>query len=133
MQNKRWSTSKSTVYNLSYHLIWCTKFRRKVLTDEIQEELKKIIKAKAEEEKWDIVALETMQDHVHLFLKAKPCDSVSYIMAQIKGRTSHELRKKFPELWHRLPSLWTRSYYADSAGVVSGDRIKEYIKNQKNK
>ena len=72
-----------------------------------------------------------MEEHVHLFIKIRPSDSIAYVVAQIKGYTSHELRKEYPELWKRLPNLWTRSYYVESCGSLNEENIKKYIENQK--
>lgn len=72
-----------------------------------------------------------MEDHVHIFVKCRPTDSVAYIVAQLKGYTSHELKKLFPWLNSRLPNLWTRSYYAESIGIINEETIKRYIENQK--
>lgn len=129
--DKRWSVSEGSVYNLGYHIIWCPKYRRKVLTDGIDVELKRLIREKCDEHNWDLEKLEVMADHVHIFVKCKPTDSVAYIVAQIKGYTSHELKKLFPRLNSRLPNLWTRSYYAESVGIINEETIKRYIENQK--
>lgn len=131
MKKERWSTSTTSVYNLGYHIIWCPKFRRKVLTGETATVLKDALNKRATENGWSIENLEVMPDHVHMFIKAGPTDAVSYIVAQLKGYSSHKLRQKFPSLWKRLPSLWTRSYYAESVGCMSEDAIKRYIENQK--
>ena len=129
--DKRWSISSTSVYNLGYHIIWCPKYRRKVLNDGIDIELKHLLKTKCDEHGWDLENVEVMPDHVHIFVKCKPTDSVAYIVAQLKGYTSHELKNKFPSLRKRLPNLWTRSYYAESVGVINEESIKKYIDNQK--
>jgi putative transposase len=93
--------------------------------------LRSLIVAKAAELYCEIVALEVMPDHVHLFLKAPPTHAPQHIANQIKGYTSHELREKFPALKSRMPSMWSRSYYVGSAGVVSAATIQKYIEQQK--
>lgn len=87
--------------------------RRKVLVDGIDDRLKELLLQKSAENSWIIDRMEIMPDHIHLFLKATPSDSVAHIASQLKGFTSFELRKEFPILKSRLPSLWTRSYYVD--------------------
>ena len=129
--DKRWSVSEGSVYNLGYHIIWCPKYRRKVLVDGIDIELKRLIREKCDEHNWELENLEVMPDHVHIFIKCKPTDSVAYIVAQIKGYTSHALKQLFPSLNSRLPNLWTRSYYAESVGIINEETIKRYIENQK--
>ena len=75
--------------------------------------------------------MEIMNDHVHLFLKAKPTASPHWIVQQLKGYTSRILRKEFSSIKTRLPSLWTRSYYIESVGHISEKTIKKYIEDQK--
>ena len=128
---ERWKRNKTCVYNLGYHLIWCTKYRRKVLVDGIDEYLKECLMEKAVQNEWQIEQMEVMPEHVHIFIKATPIDSIAYIVAQLKGYSSHKLRERYPEIWKRLPNLWTRSYYAESCGSLSGENIKKYIENQK--
>ena len=128
----RYSASKTCVYNLGYHLIWCTKYRRKVLSPKIELRLKELIRKKAEEIEVDIVEMETMSDHIHIFVKSKPTYSPHFIVQQFKGYSSRILREEFAELRSRLPSLWTRSYFCESVGCISADTIIRYIENQKN-
>lgn len=117
---------------LKYHIVWCTKYRRKVLSEEMQTELKKLIKEVCTKNEIILEAIEVMEDHVHVFVSANVRTSVHRIVSQIKGNTSFNLRDKFPELKSRLPSLWTRSYYAGTVGHVSEETVRQYIGNQKN-
>lgn len=80
-----------------------------------------------------IHALEVMPDHVHLFIEADPTLCVAELAARFKGRTSHDLRSEFPSLRSRLPTLWSRSYYAGSCGAVTEVSIRRYIESQKGK
>ena len=128
----RYSVSKTCVYNLGYHLIWCTKYRRKVLSPKIELRLKELIRKKAEEIEVEIEEMETMPDHIHIFVKSKPTYSPHFIVQQFKGYSSRILREEFAELRSRLPSLWTRSYFCESVGCISADTIIRYIENQKN-
>ena len=73
-----------------------------------------------------------MPDYVHLFVLASPAITPQLIVNQMKGYTSHVLRERHDWLRSRLPTLWTRSYYIGSAGVVSQETIMKYIENQKN-
>ena len=128
----RYSVSKTCLFNLGYHLIWCTKYRRKVLSPKIELRLKELIRKKAEEIEVEIVEMETMPDHIHIFVKSKPTYSPHFIVQQFKGYSSRILREEFAELRSRLPSLWTRSYFCESVGCISADTIIRYIENQKN-
>mgnify|MGYP002347860866 FL=1 len=129
--DKRWSTSNKAIYNIEYHLIWCPKYRRKVLTGKIEIRLKDLLYKKAKEIKIEIKNLEVMPDHVHLFIKTDPTDSPHRVVQQFKGYTSRLLRQEFSELRSRLPSLWTRSYYCESVGHISEDTVRKYIEGQK--
>jgi putative transposase len=127
---ERYRHLRGSVSTLTYHFVWCPKYRRKVLTGPVETTLRSLICERATELFCDIVALEVMPDHVHLFLKAPPTHAPQHIANQIKGYTSHELRKRFPALKSRLPSLWSRSYYVGSAGAVSAATIQKYIEQQ---
>lgn len=129
----RWKYSRTSVHNLGYHIIWCTKYRRKLLTQEIQNSLKNLIRIKCDELEIELCSIESMTDHVHIFIKTKPTLSPHYILRQIKGFTSKKLREEFNTLKSKTPTLWTRSYYVESVGCISEETIKMYIENQKNK
>lgn len=132
MTNERWTTSNKAVYNIGYHLIWCPKYRRKVLVGKVEIRLKELLLQKADDIGIIIDTMEVMPDHTHLFVKSTPVLSPHYIVQQLKGFTSHELRKEFPKLKSRLPTLWTRSYYCESVGHISAETVQRYIDEQKN-
>ena len=131
--DNRWKSSQHAVYNCAYHLIWCPKYRRSVLVDEVEKRLKELLNEKATEHGWVIEKMEVMPDHVHIFIKATTVDAPVYIVSQLKGYTSFTLRNEFPKLKSRLPTLWTRSYYCETIGHISEKTIKKYIEEQKNK
>lgn len=132
MNGNRWTTSNKAVFNLGYHLIWCPKYRRKVLVGQVEARLRELLNEKAAKIDVVIENLEVMPDHVHLFVKTTPVNSPHYIVQQLKGYTSRILRKEFESLRKRIPTLWTRSYYVESVGHISEETIKRYIENQKN-
>lgn len=119
-----------SVYLLNYHFVFIPKRRRKVLVGPVEARLKELLAAKCAELKWDIVALEIMPDHVHLFLSADPGTAPNQVMHALKGYTSRVLRQEFPRL-NTLPALWTRSYFVSTAGAVSSATIEKYIAAQK--
>ena len=129
--DKRWKTNPHTVYNIGYHLIWCPKYRRKILVGEIGNRLKELLYEKSFNNGWTIEKMEIMPDHIHLFIKASPSDSVSHIVSQLKGYTSNILRKEFASIKSGMPTLWTRSFYCETIGHVSEQTIKRYIEDQK--
>ena len=128
----RWKTSNTAVYNVAYHLIWCPKYRRKVLRGPVEERLRELLQEKAAELGVVIETMEIMPDHLHLFVKADPTLPPQQIVGQLKGYTSRLLRQEFPRLKSRLPTLWTRSYYCETVGHISEDTIRRYIEDQKN-
>lgn len=118
------------VYDLGYHVVWCPKYRRPVLTGAVHARCEALIRAKCAEHDWPVIALEVMPDHVHLFVKAHPKHSPSYIANQLKGSTSHALRTEFPHLRSRLPTLWSRSFFVATVGAVSAATVQQYIDTQ---
>ena len=116
---------------MNYHFVWSPKFRRKVLAGKVEMRLKALLQEKTTSLGCKIIALETMPDHIHVFVQATPTITLNRIVAALKGYTSHELRKEFPELKTRLPTLWSRSYFVSTHGHVSSDTIKQYIAEQK--
>lgn len=132
MNNERWTHSNTTIFNIAYHIIWCPKYRRKVLVNEVEDRLKALLVEKAKEIGCEISIQEVMPDHVHIFIKTKPTLAPHYIVQQLKGYTSRVLRKEFPKLKSRIPTLWIRSYYCESIGHISEETVKKYINDQKN-
>lgn len=128
MQSKR---TRHAAYQINYHFVWCPKFRRPVLEGEVGERLSELIPQVVKRNGGEVLELVVQPDHVHLFASFPPTLAANQIVHRIKGATSHQLRKEFPELNSRLPSLWTRSYYVGTAGHVSAETIRRYIDEQK--
>ncbi|MER8010500.1 IS200/IS605 family transposase [Streptomyces sp. NPDC094149] len=118
------------VHDLALRIVWCAKYRRPVLGGRVAERLDELLRAKAEERGWEIITLEVMPDHVHLFVKHDPKSSASYVANQFKGFTSRVLREEFPHLKSRMPTLWSSSYFAASVGAVSVTTVQKYIDTQ---
>lgn len=119
------------VHLIVYHLVWTPKRRKAILVGSVADDCKALIERKCEERGWTILQLAIQPDHIHLFVRAWPEVSASEIVKECKGLTSHELRAKYPDLKRRLPSLWTRSFFAATAGNVSQETIQKYIAAQK--
>lgn len=128
---KKYHQDHSIVYSCQYHVIFCPKYRRKVLTGDLVNRLKALIREKQAEYGYEVLEMEIMPDHVHLLLDIDPRPGVVNIVGKIKGFTSHSLRKEFPFLKSRLPSLWTRGKFISSVGSVSFEVVKAYIESQK--
>jgi putative transposase len=130
MDNK-YTHKEGLVYLNQYHIIFCPKYRRPVLVDEIEKDLREIFFEVAKEKQIEIKALEIMPDHVHIYISFDPRQPLHELIKLFKGRSSRILRDKYPKLKSRIPSLWTRSYFCCTIGHISEDTIKKYIEEQK--
>jgi len=128
---KGYMASETSIHFMSYHLVWCSKYRRKVLIGEIKERLEQLIREKATDLNCEVHALEIGGDYVHLFLQSDPRIAPNSIVGQIKGYTSKLLRQEFGVLRTTLPTLWTRSYFVSTHGHISDEMIRAYIEEQK--
>ncbi len=131
--SERYAKNAGAVFSLKFHIIWCPKYRRSVLVKPVDSRLKSLLRQKAADMELTIHVMEVMPDHVHLFLESGPTICVAEIVNGLKGFTSHALREEFPFLKSRLPTLWSRSYYAGSVGSVSESVVRKYIEGQKGK
>ena len=133
MVKDRWTVGNTVIYNCGYHLIWCPKYRRKVLVGQVETRLLELLHEKAVELELSIEQAEIMPDHVHLFVKGLPTLPPHYIVGQLKGYSSRILRQEFDHLRSRLPSLWTRSYFVETVGHISEQSVQQYIADQKSR
>ncbi|MBR2668214.1 MAG: IS200/IS605 family transposase [Solobacterium sp.] len=124
-------STETTVYCCRYHVIFCPKYRRKVLREPIAQRFKEIVLSMQEEQNFYVLEMEVMPDHVHLLLDVDPTIGINILVSRIKGKTAHILNREFPELERKLPTLWTRSKFIATVGSVSLDVVKKYIEDQK--
>lgn len=129
----RYRKNTCAAFSLKYHIVWCPKYRCKVLVGQIEKRLEELLREKSKELGFTIHALEIMPDHIHLFLESDPRFSVAEITNRLKGYASRILRSEFRSLKSRLPTLWSRSYYAGTVGHVSEKTVRKYIDGQKGK
>lgn len=127
-----YKSNNNVFYSCKYHVVWCPKYRRKVLQDNIELRLKELVYETAAEVNSDIIEMEIMPDHVHLLMEVDPQFGIHRAVKAIKGKTSRILRSEFPALKSRLPSLWTNSYFVSTVGSAPLSAIKQYIEAQKN-
>jgi len=132
-QNKPYHSNNNSVYSCQYHVIFCPKYRRKVLLDKISKRLEELILDKQEDYSYAILDIDVMPDYVHLLIDVSPKIGVWTTVNKIKGYTSNILRKEFPELKSKLPTLWTHSKFISTVGSVTLETVKKYIEEQKNK
>lgn len=134
-------SSSHSKHNLNYHIIWIPKYRKKILVGKLVPFLKQIIEEQCIEQGLEMLALEVMPDHIHLFISALPTHTPYEIVRKLKGNTSRRARQAFSDLlylgykfhYKEFPFLWARGYYIGSAGHVSQDAVKRYILEQQGK
>ncbi|MGQ9512426.1 IS200/IS605 family transposase [Thermodesulfitimonas sp.] len=133
MKKEVWKSTGTAVYNINYHFVWSTKYRCKVLLPPVDESLKETIATLCREHAYELLALEVMPDHVHVFLAAPPKVAPAVIAKVLKGSTARTVFVKHPELKKKLwgGHLWNPGYYVGTAGQVSSDTIRRYIEAQK--
>ena len=125
--------ARTCVYNVNYHIVWSTKYRRKVLNYKIESRLKEILIQVSKEKEFIIHEMEVGElNHIHLFVSAHPKISISYMVKMMKGISGRLLMREFPEIEKQLwkGELWNPSYYVETIGSVSEENIKRYIQNE---
>jgi len=126
-------TNNNIAYNCHYHVVFCPKYRRKVLVNGVDERLKTILIETIEKWGQELVELEVMPDHVHLLVGCDPQFGIHRLVKFLKGTSSRYLRQEFPQLKRRLPSLWTNSYFVCTVGGVTLETLIRYVEGQKNR
>ena len=129
--NNSYKSNNNIVYSCKYHVVWCPKYKRKVLVNEVETRLKGLVKQICEENHIDLLEMELMPDHIHLMLEVDPQFGIHKAVKTIKGKTSRILRQEFPHLKTKLPTLWTNSYFVSAVGGAPLDAVKQYIASQK--
>lgn len=125
-------SNNNVVYRCTFHVVWCPKYRRKVIAGPVDDRLKEIIREVCAEKDCPIVELETMPDHVHLLVTCDPQYGIHRLVKTIKGRSSRLLRQEFPSLRSRIPTLWTNSYFVATVGGATLEVVKRYVEDQRN-
>lgn len=124
--------SSQACFNISYHITFCTKRRKRILIGDIVTETENKINEICKQNEIVIDKISVMPDHVHLFVSAKPTLAPHKIVNLIKSETSVFLRNKYPQT-KKLPCMWSPAYYIGTVGCVSESVVKMYIENQKSK
>jgi putative transposase len=123
------SVNRNCVYETAYHVIWCPKYRKSILTGRVSERVLSLINEICSERGWPILTKEIQPDHIHLFLSIPPAVAVADAVKILKGITARVLFRQFPALKRQLWNghLWSPSYYVGTAGHVSAETIQRYI------
>lgn len=133
MENK-YTHARTCVYNINYHIVWCVKYRRKVLSADISNRLIELLKAVGNEKGFSVVECKVDEnDHVHCFVSAPPKISVTQIVKYLKGISGNQLFREYPQLRKSLwkGQLWNGSYFCETIGSTSEENILRYIERQK--
>lgn len=130
MQNNR--KTSHTQFDLKYHLIWTTKYRKPVLTNKVAIKTRDLIREICDTYNIQIIRGHVSKDHIHLFISAPPTISVSKATQYLKGKSSRRLLQEFPTLNKQFwgQHLWGRGYYAVTSGNITDEQVMEYIENQ---
>jgi putative transposase len=130
MENYR--KSSHAVYDIKYHLVWITKYRKPALRGEIAERIRDLIREICKANDVEILKGHVSREHVHIFVSVPPHMSVSELMKSIKGKASRKMLMEYKTLskafWGR--HLWARGYFAASSGNVTDEVIMKYIEEQ---
>lgn len=130
---RNFKSNNNVVYDSKYHVIWCTKYRRKLINSQVESRLKQIVSEVAKERNAEILEMEANEDHLHLLVSVDPQFGIHRLVKQMKGRSSRMLREEFSHTKSRVPTLWTNSYCCITVGGAPLSVIKQYIESQRNK
>lgn len=121
------------VYSIQYHIVWCTKYRRKVLEGKVENILKEWIERIADLNKFKIITMETNKDHIHLLIECSPQHYIPNIIKALKGVSARRLFQECPEIKEKLwkGHLWNPSYFVATVSENTEEQIKNYINSQK--
>lgn len=125
--------SRTSVYNINYHIVWSVKYRRRIISPEIESYMRDLIQLIADDKGFEVSEFESGEgDHVHLFVSAPPKLAPSRIVQYLKGITARKLYERFPDLRDRLwkGQLWNHSFYIETIGDISEETICKYIEHQ---
>jgi putative transposase len=131
MRKIAYKSNHNVYFSCKYHVVWCPKYRRKVLVEQVAKRLAEIIREVCQEHQAEVLSLEIMPDQVHLLVEVDPQYGIHRLVKLIKGRSSRYLRQEFRSLTTRMPSLWTNSYFVSTVGGAPLSEISQYIENQK--
>jgi putative transposase len=122
-----------SMHVLTFHLVWCVKYRHTLLTRQIGDRVKEIVSEIAANIGTEIIEIETDTDHVHVLIRLKPSLSVSQVLHRFKGASARRIFQEFPQLRRRLwgGHLWSPSSFSSTVGGVTLEAVKKYVKEQR--
>ena len=124
------------VYSIQYHIVWCVKYRHKVITEQIENRLIKILNKIADDNGFQILECNTDEDHIHLLVNCSPQHYIPDMIKALKCVSARLLMKEYGEelkrkLWGG--HLWNPSYFVATVSENTEEQIRKYIQNQKRK
>lgn len=127
-----YKSGSHTRYDIKYHIVWITKYRRPVLEGSVAERTRDLIRQICQQNEVTILKGYVSKDHIHLLVSSSPSLSVSRLVQKLKGASSHKLFEEFVPLGKQYwgQHLWARGYFVATTGTVPDEVIKEYIANQ---
>jgi putative transposase len=131
MSKIAYKSHRNVYYSCKYHVVFCPKYRRKVLVEAMAQRLTHLIHEVCQDHEAEVSSLDVMLDHVHLLVECDPQFGIHRRVRLIKGRSSRLLRQEFPVLKRKLPTLWANSYLVSTVGGAPLSVMKQYIENQK--
>lgn len=131
----KFTHARTTVYNVNYHIVWSTKYRRRVLVGDVERDLKEMLAQIAASRGFSIEAMEVMPDHVHVFATAHPKFAPGYLYKVLKGISGRQLFLRHPDMKTKLwkGHLWNPSTFVETVGHICEDTVRRYIEEQKSK
>ena len=125
--------NRNSAFSCRYHVVFCPKYRRKVLVPPIDGRLKRLLLESIEKWGQEFIEMDVMPDHVHVLVGCDPQCGIHRLAKSVKGSSSRLLRQEFPVLKRKLPSLWTNSSFVATTGGVTLESLKRYVEGQKNR
>lgn len=131
--NTKLTHGRGYVYCIQYHLVWCTKYRKPILTGDVEETFKQLCQVVMDDLPGKIIEMETMPDHVHMLVDCSPQFFIPTAIKLLKGYTAKKLFERYPELRRTLwgGNLWNPTYCAVSVSDRSLEQVQQYIREQK--
>ena len=130
------TNGRGYVYSIQYHIVWCVKYRHKVITEQIENRLVEILNKIADDNGFQILECNTDEDHIHLLVNCSPQHYIPDMIKALKGVSARLLMKEYGEelkrkLWGG--HLWNPSYFVATVSENTEEQIRKYIQNQKRK
>mgnify|MGYP000082495492 CR=1 FL=1 len=126
---KDYCRGSHSVFELHVHLVWSTKYRKRVLKKDVGYRLRELLRQVCSDQKVEVLSGVVAKDHVHMLVSIPPQVSVSKLIQKLKGKSSYKLQREFASLrkeyWGQR--MWARGYFACSTGNVTDDMVKAYL------